>query len=807
MQSLIRTSSRRITVAAAALLAVPAASWIAFATAQPPATPIPPAPATDDLAADLDRRLTQDVAPLLSKYCLSCHSGSDARGDVDLTQLKTVNEALTGDLDLRLLKEMVSTGAMPPKPRADRASSPSPSEHERLVITQWADAALTYVPLDAPIDPGWFTIHRLNRTEYRNTLRDLLGIDPKTVDLAARLPRDDTGYGFDNIADVLSVSPLAVEQYLAAAEQAIDVALGPVVEFGDKPKVLRPLDGTSGQPLPGGGFVLYSNGPASAKFTAPLTGEYLVRIRAWETKAGDDRSRMSLRDGKRELKELTVSGTREKPQEFQHRVRLTRGEHTLSANFLNDYYVKDKADRNLGVESISVAGPLDEKTTERPAQWITIFAPGNGLGSEADRAKAILAAFAGRAYRRPATDAEVAALLKLFRSQREKSRESGPQAFELAIRTTLAAVLVSPNFLFRSVAATRSNDPTTRTTLSGYELASRLSYFLWSSTPDQTLLDAAADGSLLTDATLTAQVKRMLADQRSTAFVENFAGQWLQLRALDSLAIDRARFPDYTDRLRDDMAKEATLFLGYILKSNRSVLEFIDSDATFLNARLAGFYGIPDVKGDDFRRVTLPVDSPRGGVLTMASTLTLTSNTTRTSPVKRGLFVLDQFLNAPPPPPPADIPPLDQAQHAAGENATVRERLAIHTANASCASCHNRLDPIGLSFEHFDAIGRWRDAENGKPIDATGTLPGGESVANADDLKRILLSRSDQFVEALTAKTLTYALGRGTEPFDRPAIRKIAQRTRANQDKFASLIESLVLSETFRTCRPRNVTD
>lgn len=794
----------------ASALAASSLTLLAFANVQPPKASSPRAsapkhatPPTDDLAAELNRRLTQDVLPLISTYCLSCHSGDDAKGDVHLDQLKSLDDALAGDLDIRLIKEMVGTAAMPPKPKPGKTPStthPVPSDHQRLIITQWTDAVSNYTPADAPIDPGWFTIHRLNRTEYRNTLRDLLGIDPAKLDLAAKLPRDDTGYGFDNIADVLSTSPLAVEQYLAAAEQAIDTALGPIVEFGDTPRTLRPLEGKTGQPLPKGGFSLYSNGPASAKFTAPLTGDYLIRIRAWETHAGDEPSRMSLDIDKRKLKEFAVSGTREDPQEFQLRTRLLQGEQTIAANFLNDFYIKDKADRNLGVESISVAGPLDEATAERPTQWKTIFAPGAAIKDEAARAKAILTAFATRAYRRPATDAQSAALLKLYRAQRKAG-----QAHEPAIRTALAATLVSPNFLFRSAAIPKANasNPGASYTLDGYELASRLSYFLWSSPPDEPLLAAAADGSLLTDAVLSAQTRRMIADPRSSAFVENFAGQWLQLRALDNVAIDRTKFPDYNDQLRADMITEATLFLGDTLKSDRSIIDFINCRDTFLNQRLAEFYGVPGVKGSEFRRVTLPENSPRGGVLTMGAILTLTSNTTRTSPVKRGLFVLDQILGAPPPPPPADIPPLDQA-HTENPDATVRERLAIHVANPTCAACHNRLDPIGLSFEHFDAIGHWRDTENGKPIDATGTLPDQTNLNGAGDLKKTLLARSDQFVEALTAKTLTYALARGTEPFDRPAIRQIAQRTRANNDKFSALIESITLSESFRTCRPRN---
>ncbi len=747
----------------------------------------------DELAAELGRQLTQDVAPLLAKYCLGCHQGEDAQGDLRLDGLKTVKDALAGEVDLRLVRELAGTGAMPPR------SKPQPTDHERLILTQWLDAMTAYVPADAAIDPGWFTIHRLNRAEYRNTLRDLLGIDPRELDLAAKLPRDDTGYGFDNMADVLSTSPLAIEQYLDAAERAIEAALGPVVEFGDHPRQLRPLAG-GGQPLPRGGVFLLSNGPATGSFTAPLTGEYLVRIRAWETHGGDENARLSLRVDKRAVKEFSVSGTREEPQDFEARVRLKRGAHTIGAFFVNDFYVKDEADRNLGVEAISIAGPLDEAGAERPAEWKRVFAPGEAAGSGASdeqRAAAVLGAFAGRAYRRPASAGQTAGLMKVYRAERERGRP-----FEPAVRTALSAALVSPGFLFRSVAHPDAANPGARHTLDGYELASRLSYFLWSSMPDGPLMESAADGSLLRDDVLAAQTRRMLADRRSDAFIENFSGQWLQLRALEAVAIDRGRFPDYDEKLRAAMVMEATEVFGDVLRSGRSVLEFLSSRETFLNARLAEFYGVPGVEGEGFRRVALPEGSARGGVVTMGAVLTLTSNTTRTSPVKRGLFVLDQLLGAPPPPPPPDIPPLEQAAKA-NEHATVRERLAAHVAVATCAACHNRLDPLGLALEHFDAIGRYREEENGRPIDASGTLPGGESLSGAADLKRSLLTRADQFVEALSGKVLTYALGRGVEPFDRPAVRLIARRTREQGDRLAALVESVVLSETFRTCRGR----
>lgn len=789
---LVQASLAAILVASGGMLGISAAvSSSSFLphVADPVARP------AADPGADLDRRLAADVAPLLVKYCVGCHSTDDPEANVDLEALRSTHIAQSGVLDLRLLREMIHGEQMPPKRK------PQPTAAERRMLTEWLDAAIAYVPVDARIDPGWFTTHRLNRAEYANTLRDLLELDAAAAaGIATRLPADDTGYGFDNIADVLSTSPLAVEQYLDVAERAIEAALGPVVVFGDHAQVLRPLQGSTGRTLPRGGFFLYSNGAASGSYTAPVTGEYKVRIRAWETPAGEERSKLSLRLDKREIEDAAVSGTQAEPQDFEWSVRLRAGTHTIAAHFTNDYYVKDKADRNLAIESISVAGPLDEASAERPAAWKRVFEAGAGAATEEARAGAILRAFATRAYRRPASDEQVGSLMKVYRSQRE-----GGVEFEPAVRTSLAAALVSPNFLFRVAARSEEGGADGVHRLDGYELASRLSYFLWSSMPDEALLRAAGDGSLLTDEGLTGQVRRMLADDRSWAFVENFSGQWLQLRGLDRVAIDRSLFPAYDDALRADMKAEATLFFGDVLRSDRSVLEFVHSRATFLNKRLASFYGVPEVKGDQLRRVELPEGSPRGGVLTMGAVLTLTSNPSRTSPVKRGLFVLDQILGAPPPPPPPEIPPLEQAV-AENPAATVRERLAAHVSDTRCAACHKRLDPIGLTFEHFDPIGRWREVENGQPVDSSGTLPGNIPLGGIDDLKRHLLKNSDQVVEAITAKVLVYALGRGTEPFDRPSIRRIAARTRAHGDRFPALIESVVLSDSFRSFRSRKPT-
>lgn len=744
----------------------------------------------DPAAVELDRRFRQDVAPVIHEFCIGCHAGEEPSGDLSLDRLAGVQSLQRGEFDFRHIRELVATSEMPPKRK------PQPTEHQRLILTQWLDAMIDYVPLDAAIDPGWFTPHRLNRNEYRNTLRDLLGIDPAAVDIAAKLPPDDTGYGFDNIADVLSVSPLAVEQYLGAAERAIDAALGPVVMVGDHPHTIRPLSGGHGQPLGRGGFYLFANGAVSGRLSVPVTGEYIIRVHAWETRAGDESARMSVRLDGKSIGDFEVSGTRGEPQEFVVRLRCERGDHEVAAHFTNDLYIPDRADRNLGVESITIAGPVEERSIERPRVWQDVFAA-QADSDDDTRATQILQRFASRAYRRPATEPQVQSLLRVYRDQRSTGHD-----FEPSVRAALTAALVSPDFLFRTVHRPGSSDPDTRYELDGYELASRLAYFLWSSMPDPALLASAESGELVTDAGLSRQVRRMLADPKSQAFIDSFSGQWLQLRALDRIEIDQSRFPEYGPSLREDMRAEATLFFGDVLASDRSVLAFVESRESFLNERLALYYNIPDVHGNSFRKVTLPEDSPRGGVLTMGAVLTLTSNTTRTSPVKRGLFVLDQILGTPPPPPPPDIPPLEQAK-ASDPEASMRERLAAHTSVPSCAACHNRLDPLGLTFENFDAIGRWREFEHGRPIDSSGTLPGGVVLRGTTDLKRNLLERSDQFIEALCARVLTYAVGRGMEPFDRPAIRRIAQRTRANGDRFQALIESVVLSDTFRSCRGR----
>jgi len=789
-------TSASLALAIAAAMANTATTLLAAQPAQ--SLHSPSTTTTDDpLAADLQRRLTTDVLPLLNTYCLRCHTEGNARADVRFDTLRTIADAAAmGDI-MALAHEMVSTGQMPIR------SADQPSDLDRLILQQWFHDAAHFVPADAPIDPGWFTIHRLNRSEYRNTLRDLLGIQPADFDVAARLPADDTGYGFDNIADVLTVSPLTVDRYLEAAEAAVGRVLGPIDPpdpLNERLALRRQGNGTS---LAAGGVHLFSAGSAHGALTITTPGTYAITVRAWQDRAGDEDARFTFRVNKAPIATLPVPGSRNQPSILTLTTDLPTGRHTLTAEFINDFYEPNVADRNLAITAITVSGPLNPAAPEDPAAWQRTLGLSPELAADRTAALAAIERFAARAYRRPLTPDDTAALASLHAARLAAGRTPVQ-----AVRDTLCAVLVSPHFLYRAIQPDLSQSGSAPRAaihrLRPFELASRLSYFLWSSMPDEALLLDAASGDLTSDQALAAHVRRMLADPRAEAFITNFTGQWLHLRTLDRLEIDRARFPDYTPELQADMATEARLFFADILRSNKPIHTLLDADYTFLNQRLAAHYGLPAPAESPtaFVRTDLPENSHRGGVLTMAGVLTVTSNTTRTSPVKRGLFVLEQVLGTPPPPPPADIPPLEQAPKAK-QALTLREILASHVENPSCAACHNRLDPVGLAFEHFDAIGRWRDTENGQPIDASGTLPGGQTIRHADDLKAVLIERRDQFTQTLAAKLLTYAVGRGVEPFDRPAIRSISARAGTSGGGLADLVTAIVLSDTFRTARPK----
>jgi mono/diheme cytochrome c family protein len=761
----------------------------------------------DPLAAQLEARLKDDIRPLLQKYCYECHGNGKKKGGVNLDGPGDIKSIMNAADDWLTIVEVMNLGLMPPEKK------PQPTGQEKLAIQQWVQEATEYYPEDAKPDPGWYTIHRLNRSEYRNTMRDLLGIDPNKHDLASHLPSDDTGYGFDNIADVLSMSTLQLEMFLQSAEEAIELSLSDEGDAGKANPVQRirgegekPNDFRRGD---NGDYGLYTNGNIWVEYDFPADGQYQLQFVGYGSRFKSKGPNVIVKVDGKEIETLEVRATDRQPQTYAFELEAKAGKRRISLHYTNNE-VNGREDRNFFVRSIAIAGPVQGRDRGIYDQVFFIQPTADDKGNrlpgvegrkritESQAAREVIERFATRAFRRPADTGEVGALLRLYR----EARDAGDD-YESAVKLALTATLVSPNFLYRPIGNPKPHDPEYLYELDDYELASRLSYFLWSSMPDDRLLELARARKLQEPDVLKKQVQRMLMDPRSDALVENFAGQWLLLRKLDGLEMDPKKFPSFDNDLRESMRGEAELFFADVLRNNRSVLSFLSSDRTFLNEKLAGHYGIKGIRGDDFREVELPADSARGGVLTMAATLTVTSHATRTSPVKRGDYVLAQLMGTAPPPPPPDVPPLEVATEAVGQDKTLREQLAAHVADPNCAVCHKRLDPIGLAMENFDAIGAWRDQEQGKPIDATGELPGGVTFDGPIELKSAMMKQQGQFVENLTKKLLTYAVGRGTEPFDRPTVKNIVQKVEFNGNRMQSLIEAIVLSDAFRKARGR----
>jgi hypothetical protein len=743
-----------------------------------------------DPAAVFQKRFTAQIQPLLVEHCYRCHGNGKHKGDLTLDHLTTVR---ADRKTWESVANMLGDHLMPPKER------PQPTQAQVNLILGWIDEALAHNDASAPHDPGFVSIHRLNRNEYNNTIRDLVGVDFQP---AADFPADDTGYGFDNIADVLTMSPLLLEKYLTAAEQILDKAI-----ILDNPLRRRTIhypgvkmDSTVGESADGSAWKLTIEGEAfkNQKFVADA--DYEIRVRAYGEQFGKEPPRMTLKLDSKELRTFDITAERRRPETFKYRLHVPAGTHRIAAAYINNAVdmnnpdPKLRGDRNLIVEWVEIDGPLDLPPPPAPQshQRLLFTMPGVDL-SEEQCARLILRRFASRAFRRPVTLAEVDALVKLHQS----ARAAGDR-FEQAIKLPMMAVLVSPHFLFRIELDPASN-PQSPHPLNDYELATRLSYFLWSSTPDDELLSLAESGGLRSPAVLEAQVQRMLADPRSSAFISNFAGQWLELRKLEYFKPDPARFPAFDDKLRTSMRREAELFFENIVRQDRSILEFLDADYSFLNEPLARHYGIAGVTGDTFQRVSL-TGTHRGGVVTMAGVLAVTSMPMRTSPVKRGKFVLEQILGTPPPPPPADVPPLSEKPEDTATG-SVRQRFERHRADPTCASCHMRMDPLGFSLENFDAVGAWRDRDGQFPIDAAGSLPGGQPVDGAAGLKRVLLAKKKDFVHCLAEKMLTYALGRGPQEHDRRTINEICRAAEQYNYRFSSLVLAIVKSETFQDRR------
>ena len=716
-----------------------------------------------------------DVLPLLTKYCGDCHQGDNANAGVVLEAL-TESRAATRDKAIwKKIHVQLTNKIMPP------VDHPQPADDERQKMVDWINSHAMTLKCDEAVFPGRVTVRRLNRSEYNNTVRDLFGVDFQP---ASSFPADDTGYGFDNIGDVLTLPPVLFERYLEAAEQVTQRA------------VLAPDEDFIVERSQTGG-VLASKGEVTKEFEFPADAEYDLKIVAYADQAGPDLAKMSfLLDGK-ELSVHDIKATKAEEADTVHmRVKVTQGKHTLAGGFLNDYYkqMDDKTeDRNLHLVSLSVAGPIGVLPSELPESHRRIMTVSPRSKEEyATAATSILSKILPRIWRRPTTDEEIQHLVKLSLNVTD---DGG--SFERGIQTGLQAALVSPRFLFRLEQDPTDEAPNAVRNLNDFELASRLSYFLWSSTPDEELFEAARQGKLTAPDELTRQARRMLADPRSKAIVEDFASQWLQLRSLANVNPDRKKYPKFKKELRNDMRQETEMLFQSIIQEDRSILDFLSADYTFVNERLADLYGLEGVKGDEFRKVSVNPEQ-RGGLLGQASILTVTSNPTRTSPVKRGKWILENLLSSPPPPAPANAPPLKEDKQDEKEELSLKERMARHRSDPACASCHVLMDPLGFGLENYDAIGGWRSADGDATVDATGDLPDGRKFTGPKELRAILLERSDDFRRCFAERLLTYALGRGLEYFDECAVRHITDQGRADGDRISAYVVAIVNSPAFR---------
>lgn len=787
----------------------------------------------------------KSILPFLSTNCYMCHNSKLNSGELNLEAHKTADSIVKDRVTWEHVLQKVQSGEMPPK------GMPRPAEAEMKAFMSGIESEFERADRLAKPDPGRVTARRLNRAEYNNTVRDLLGVNFRPAD---DFPQDDSGYGFDNIGDVLSLSPVLMEKYLAAAEKIARTALfGPEVM---KPTLLRhrpqgrkiipiitPLMeyDLTGLSLPNAVHVTH-------RF--PVDGEYVIRVFLGGVRpAGSEPLQLGLWvDGKQvqalDFDSEGIASFSDDRQDFggmtrEFRTKITAGDHWVAASILRLYeglppsyngpnpskrppptlpefkprsgdtpertaerrkrFEAQRAEKvaanEARISSLEVGGPYEQVKGPSVESLKNIYTCGHLDGRHQPAcARKIVTNLARRAYRRPVTSQEIERLLGLASTVQQRG-----DSFEEGLALTLQAMLVSPHFLFRIERDQKATETETAHAISQHELAARLSYFLWSSMPDDELMSLADRQMLRKPDVLAAQVRRMLKDSKSSALVENFGGQWLELRRLESIKPDRERFPEFDEYLRMLMRLETERFFESVVREDRSILDFIDGNYTFLNERLAQFYKIPNVSGPELRRVDLTGNPHRSGVLTQASVLTVSSYATRTSPVLRGKWILENILNAPPPPPPPGVPNLDEA--AVGESASLRQQLEQHRQNPTCASCHVRMDPLGFGLENYDAIGAWRNEDGKFAIDASGLLPDGRSFKGSHELKAILKTDRDAFARGLTEKLLTYALGRGLESYDRRTVKEIAVKLSADDYRFSSLVLEIANSLPFQMRR------
>ena len=766
---------------------------------------------------------------LLDRYCITCHNDRLRTADLALDTLDLDHVGESPEVWEKVVRKL-RAGVMPP------AGRPRPDQPSYDGLATWLEAALDRAAAASPNPGRTEPFHRLNRAEYQNAIRDLLALD---IDITERLPPDDASYGFDNIAGVLKMSPTLMDRYLSVSRHISRVAVGlpassqSVDSFSIRPDYPqdRRLEG-----LPFG-----TRGGTIIRHTVPMDATYLIQVRL-SRRAGNGANEDVPRFDESHDLELSVDGARvglftlagdpalpgervdpnygdrtrnDLDASWEVRIPLRAGPREIQAAFVARSAVVDDTHTRLPFErpihysderrqpylgEVVIMGPFDATGPgDTPSRRRIFVCQPHDVGAnqspdEASCSRTILTALARRAYRRPVADADLEPLLAFY----HEGHASG--GFDEGIQRAIEFLLISPDFLFRVERDPDNVPPNTAYRVSDLELATRLSFFLWSSIPDTELIELASDGMLRRPAVIEQQVRRMLADPRSSALVSNFAAQWLFLRNLPAVTPDPRLFPDFDEGLREALQRETELFVESIIREDRNVTEFLTADYTFVNERLARHYGIPHVQGSHFRRITLPGDT-RGGLLGHGSILTVTAYPHRTSPVLRGKWVLENILGTPPPPPPPNVPPLEDTPGGA-QALSMRERMALHRSSPTCSVCHAMMDPPGLSLEQFDAVGRWRGVDASfAPIDATGSLPDGNTFDGVAGLRQALLSRPEQFISTLAEKMLTYGLGRGVEYYDAPALRAILEDAALDGHRFSSLVLAIVNSTPFQMRR------
>jgi mono/diheme cytochrome c family protein len=796
----LRLVIKRLSLVVVVCLWIPpvvAAVHAAAGRQQPPAAP---------------SRDASSLRPVVERYCVSCHSARVKTAGIVLEGMDGAmveHDPAVWEKAVRKLR----SGAMPPQglPR------PDPATYDALA--GWLETTLDRAALAQP-NAGRPLVHRLNRAEYANAMRDLLALD---IDPATLLPPDDSSYGFDNIADVLGTSPALLESYLTAAGKISALAVGsPAIGPSSQTFHVR---GDASQVEHVEGLPLGTRGGLLVHPTFPLDGEYVFKVKLLQTNLGSirgieypeqleiviDGRRMHLAplggaaeyvaapenatdvangiEARLQVRVQARAGPREVGVTFLQKSSAQRGNHLQS--FLRTTLIATDHTGLPHIESFSITGPFNATGSgDTPSRRRVFSCVPAARAQEKACAESIIGTLARRAFRRPVSTTEMGRLVGFY----ETGRSEG--TFEHGIELALRAILASPKFAFRVESDPPHTAPGSTYRISDFELASRLSFFLWSSIPDDQLVALAAKGRLKEPAILEQQVRRMLADERADALVTNFAGQWLYLRNLRGFEPDKNEFPDFDDNLRQGLLHETELLFGSIMREDRNVLDLMTADYTFVNERIAKHYGIPHVYGSQFRRVPV-TDEARKGLLGQGSILMVTSHADRTSPVVRGKWILDNLLGTPPLPPPPDVPALKENQDD-GRPHSLRERMEEHRSNPSCASCHKVMDPLGFALENFDAVGAWRTSDDGTPIDASGQLADGTAIDGVVSLRRALLRRPETFVSTMTEKMLTYALGRGLSSYDMPAVRAIVRGAAGRDYRFSSLVLGIVNSVPFQ---------